>query len=98
METSKEKYQSFDVENPESVKNLEKLAQQGKIEKIFPSGNEKSIMHMYKTDGFNIASYLHGDQAKIEISRYSNDGLKMEEKINYLEEVAGIKLIENGRS
>lgn len=91
----KEQYRFFEVKDPESVKNLEKMAKEGQIQRIYPLSNIKSIMHLYKTNnGFNIASYLHEDNASIEISRYSNHETKMQEIIDYIKKNTKMEFIE----
>lgn len=87
---SKEDYRFYEIENSESIKNLEKLSQQGKIERAYPVTGAKTAMHLYKTDGFNISSYLHGEEASIEFSRYNNNAIKMDDKIEEIKELTGM--------
>jgi len=88
----KNSYREFRIEKEKKIINkIAKLCGEGVIEKIYPLTNIESHMRLYKTDGFNIATYENEDTDIVEVSRYGSKK-NIDEKISELEELLKTKL------
>jgi len=83
---------SFEIEKIGLNERLESLAKEGGIKRAYPLiENENTRIHVYKSGGFNIATYFNGAKEVIEFSKYdprvskslSSKIQEIEKKVNY---------------
>lgn len=86
------KYKKFEVVGKDIRGALDKATEEEKINRIYPLDNQNTIIALYKSGFYNIGVCKIGEgKEEVEISKYNHSQKSIEEKIDEIEKLIGVK-------